>query len=245
MSPAPIQRGRRGSRRAAGQAIVEFALITPVFFLVFFSIVEFALMTASIGSYNFAVREAARIGSIEGPTDSGADGDIVSAVQSHTQGLVMAKPQEVDIYDADPATGQCLNVTSGGADVAAGDASCREDVYTIAAGGTATQTVNNWPYSARNASEGEADYLGVRVGYQYTYLTGFVAGLGSGLSLSTFSVQRIEPVTNFAPHGTFPVTSRGAWARWLGPGAWCAPACTAVARLEPAWGSGVREGGSI
>jgi TadE-like protein len=194
---------RRRSRRrgSAGQAIVEFAMITPVFFLVFFGILEFALITASIGSYDFATREGARMGSVLGRTDSNADNKIINVVLAHVQGIVMAKPQTVYIYDAEPApqaaippapTLECLNVTSGSADVAVGDPNCREDVFTIA-NGTATQTVNNWPPSARNDTEANADYLGVRVDYNYTYVTGFVAGLGSTLGLSTYSVQRIEP----------------------------------------------------
>ncbi|HLY32571.1 MAG TPA: TadE family protein, partial [Ktedonobacterales bacterium] len=44
----------RGLGRSQGQALVEFALVAPIFFLMFFGVIEFALINASIGAYNFA-----------------------------------------------------------------------------------------------------------------------------------------------------------------------------------------------
>lgn len=191
-----VRRTRRRAhgrgRWARGQAIVEFAMITPVFFLVFFGILEFSLITASIGGFNFAAREGALIGSIYGRSSFYGDPDqaMVKAVANRVQGLIMAKAQEIDIYKADPNNGQCL--TSGGADTGVGTSSCLENQYlpdgTPFPGGTIS-----WPLANRNDTLLNADYLGVRVVYQYTYVTGFIGGLGSTLTLSSYSVQRIEP----------------------------------------------------
>jgi TadE-like protein len=220
----PSQRLRRRKRAvSAGQAIVEFALITPVFFLVFFSIVEFALITASIGSYDFATRDGARVGAIFGPTDPCIDTDpgttancqgivsgitgIVATIGGHVQGLVMARATEIDIYDADPSSGQCISSASGTTVVTvAVDASgCYEEAYSLQ-GTSILSTVcpgcTAWPASNRNDSVNNDDYLGVRVLYQYTYVTGFVAGLGTNLSLSATSIQELEPQTTDVQHRT-------------------------------------------
>lgn len=186
---------RRGWR-TRGQAIVEFALITPVFFLVFFGILEFALITASIGSFNFASREGALVGSIYGRSSFYGDPDqaVVTAVRNRVQAVVMAKAMEVDIYKADsntnPSKGNCL--TSAGGDTAVGTAGCLEDQYLIN-GAPLTGGSMSWLPASRNDTLLNADYLGVRVVYQYTYVTGFVGGLGSTLTLTSYSVQRIEP----------------------------------------------------
>jgi Flp pilus assembly protein TadG len=207
--------GRRTSqthprrRRSTGQALVEFALITPVFFLTFFGIVEMALILSSLGSYSFAAREGARVGSVFGRTNPLVDGMVNAAIVSRVQGLVMAKANQIDIYRANPFDGTCYTVTN--ASVAVDNAGCMRDTYTISgttitpqcvassdpttsAGccTTKTGTCTWWP-TLRNDALANADYLGVRVKYQYTFLTAFVSTTGGTISLSTYSVQRIEP----------------------------------------------------
>jgi TadE-like protein len=196
--------------------MVEFALITPVFFLVFFSIVEFALITASIGSYDFAARDGARLGAIVGPTDPNIDTEttpnagIVPTIQGHVQGVVMAKATEIDIYNADPASGLCISSVATAPPVQVDAAGCQEDEYTIGSNWTVTPTLSAWLPGNRNASAGSSgQYLGVRVLYQYTYVTGFVAGLGTPLSLSVTSVQRIEPLTTSVHHRSSPAAFGG------------------------------------
>lgn len=176
---------RRG--RSRGQALVEFALIAPVFFVVFFSTIEFALLTASIGSFNFASRDGARLGSLLGRTDASVDSEVVTVIRGHVYGLVMAKTQEIDIYRS-TSNGQCL--TSGNSTTTVDDASCLKNQYRI--DGSVMGSIQ-WPVSARNDSLQGADYLGVRIVYRYVYLTGFIAGLGTPLNLTATSVQRIEP----------------------------------------------------
>jgi Flp pilus assembly protein TadG len=190
MDETNATRTRRRSRRvrSAGQALVEFGLIAPVFFLIFFGIIEFALLTASIGSFNFAARDAARLGAIKGRTDPNVDSEVVAVVRGHVSGIVMAKGQEIDIYRADPLSGTCLD--TGNNVVAVGSASCEMETCQFSATPNCQGT---WAVDSRDDSQATADYLGVRVIYQYTFLTGFVAGLGSNLNLSTYSVQRIEP----------------------------------------------------
>lgn len=207
-------RGHRG--RSRGQALVEFALVTPVFFLVFFSVIEFALIVASIGSYNFAARDAARLGSILGrqTTTSSTDGQMVGDIRSRVQGLVMAQVQEIDIYRA-ASDGQCLDAATGTAnEVSVDSSSCVKNQYTVT-GAVMSGTSVQWTTDQRDDSLESADYIGVRVIYRYTYLTGFIAAFGSSFNLSATSVQRIEPQEFTGLHGPPPAEAAGSGgARW-------------------------------
>jgi hypothetical protein len=189
-------RSRHPARaRSRGQALVEFSFIVLPFFIIFFSTIEFALIMSSIGSYNFGVRDAARLGSLLGRTSATADSSILQVITNHVSGLVMAKTQEVDIYRA-TSDGQCLTVVAPGtgAGVSVDSGSCLKNEYD--ASGALLNPVGGvapWPPNVRDDSLQSADYLGVRVLYRYTYLTGFIAGVGTPLNLSSTSVQRIEP----------------------------------------------------
>lgn len=166
-------------RRARGQAMVEFALVAPLFFLVFFGFVEFALINASIAGYNFAAKDGARIGSLLGRTDSTVDTQIVTDIRVHVAGIVMAQPIQIEIFKAD----------EGGNPISAGG-SIVENVYDI--NGTAIGTPS-WPVDSRNDTLLDADYLGVKITFKYTYLTSYVSGGNASLTLTANSVQRIEP----------------------------------------------------
>lgn len=77
-----------------GQALPEFALVLPIFLLIFFSIVQFGvLLSAHIGLTN-AVREVARFGS----TIPTSDGSPAGEVNAYLTGKAL--PGQVPTYDA-------------------------------------------------------------------------------------------------------------------------------------------------
>lgn len=166
-------------RRARGQAMVEFALVAPLFFLVFFGFVEFALINASIAGYNFAAKDGARIGSLLGRTDPTVDTQVVTDIRGHVAGVVMAQLIQIEVFKADEGGNP---VISGGSIV--------ENVYDINGNPIGTQS---WPVNQRNDTLLDADYLGVKITFKYTYLTSFISGGNASLTLSASSVQRIEP----------------------------------------------------
>lgn len=182
---APRARGKVATartsprKRSRGQAMVEFALVAPVFFLMFFGLIEYALINSSITTFNFAAKDAARIGSLLGRTDPSVDSQIVNDVIGRSGGLVVAKAQLIEIYRSD-AAGSPPPSTSP-----------VENSYAPVTGSACS--VCNWAVASRNDSLLNADYLGVRVTYIYTYLTAFVSGGASQLQLTALSVQRIEP----------------------------------------------------
>lgn len=193
-------RRRRG--RSNGQAVVEFALVLTFGLLVaFFGTIEFVLFMSSVGSYDFAVREAARVGSVVGRTNPNVDQSIINAVSSRVTGLVAAQMTEVDIYDADPFNGKCYNASSAEPGLTVDDPACQKDQYFFNGSGPlhtlctgpGTGLYCAWPPDLRDDSLADADYLGVRVLYQYTFITAFINSLGAVVNLSTYSVQRIEP----------------------------------------------------
>ena len=55
---------RRG-RRSRGQALVEFALVVPIFFLLLFGFIDIARYVYTTTAYGQAAREGARYGSVE------------------------------------------------------------------------------------------------------------------------------------------------------------------------------------
>lgn len=188
---------RRGCSR--GQSLVEFALIAPVFFVVFFGIIEFAFILTTLSGYNFAAREGARYGSIIGNSDPNADTGILQAIIARTSSLPFGTPITVDIYKANQ-DGTCVGGTVG-------TAGCTEDQYTFSSPTTYSQgpLPLAWTPTSRNDTLIGADYLGVRVLYQYTFVTSFLnyycnpspscttGNAGTHLNLSATSVQRIEP----------------------------------------------------
>lgn len=160
--------------------MVEFALVAPLFFLLFFGFIEYALISASIAGYNFAAKEGARLGSLLGRTDGTVDTQILNSVNQHIAGIVMAKPVTLEIYKSDVAGDYILP----------GNAVAVEDAYSFSSN---SWTVQTWQPNLRNDTLVNADYLGVKITYQYTYLTAFVSGGNSALQLTANSVQRIEP----------------------------------------------------
>lgn len=175
---------RRWRSKRKGQAIVEFALVSGPLFACIFGLIEFALIMTSVGAYNFGAKEGARLGSILGRQSSTVDSQVISLIQSRTSGLAVASISEIDIYDADPYTG---NVKTVGGTV-------MDNVYTFDGSGNITSSSAPWSPDLRNDTLADADYLGVKVTFKYTYLTAFLSGGSTALTLTASSVQRIEPL---------------------------------------------------
>lgn len=180
-APDDSRNGRQaaGRRRERGQAMVEFALVMPLFFLIFFGFIEYAFISASIAGFNFAAKDGARIGSLLGRTDPTVDTQIVTDIRLHVAGIVMAQAVQIEIFKADV-----------GGNPVSGSGGIIENVYDINGNPIGTQS---WPVDLRNDTLLDADYLGVRITFKYTYITAYVSGGNSSLTLTATSVQRIEP----------------------------------------------------
>jgi Flp pilus assembly protein TadG len=81
---------RRQRARSRGQALVEFALVIPIFLLVLFSIVDAARFVYSSNALNEAAREAARQGTVARRPAECTGLDRVACVKALLRGRITA-----------------------------------------------------------------------------------------------------------------------------------------------------------
>ena len=87
-------RSRPNSFRSRGQALVEFAFVAPIFFLLLFAILDFGRYVYYVQILNNAAREGARYAIVHGsgsfvPTGPGSDDPTIAAiVKNYATGVV-------------------------------------------------------------------------------------------------------------------------------------------------------------
>jgi Flp pilus assembly protein TadG len=188
---------------ADGQALVEFAMVIPIFIFMLLAFIEFAFVFNAVLAINFATRDAALIGA-EAGADANADCAILAAIGQDVS--APANPnhiQTVVIYRTD-RTGS-LTAYAGQADtyVRGGSLACHRsdgtpytEDYTLASSGYL-------PISRCNVLSGctggrALDIIGVQVTYTHHWVTP-LRGLGGVSGTSTTITQsnsmRMEPQT--------------------------------------------------
>jgi hypothetical protein len=194
-------------RRSRGQALVEFALVIPVFLLVFVSIAEFSFLFTANSSIGFASHDAVQIAATLGDT-AGADAAVLQRVDQDVAAPAdPTKIVSVDIYwvntafsDARPVAGNenIWNYDGG------------HHLFTLPDGSTIqlpfVSGSSGYPEANRcNVNQGigclsthtQIDTIGVKITYQYVWVTpfpGLIGGSGSGPLLTATNIMRLEPV---------------------------------------------------
>ena len=102
----------KASHRSVGQAMVEFALVAPMFFLLLFSIIDFGRAVYYIQTLNGAAREGARYAIVHGGNSLNPSGPmpptipitpnaydpngvyVVQAVKNYAVGVIDANPAD-------------------------------------------------------------------------------------------------------------------------------------------------------
>lgn len=87
---------RRRRRRAFGQALAEFALVAPIFFLMLFAIIDFGRYVYYVQILNNAAREGARYAIVHGdlgvpstgPPDDLSGAAVKSTVRNYLVGVI-------------------------------------------------------------------------------------------------------------------------------------------------------------
>lgn len=212
MSGLPLRR-RRPRDEERGQALVEFAIILPVFTLFLLIMLELGLAFNHHMTLEYATREGSRTGSAlanGGPTNCvggvdalGIDAQTVAAVQrilkSPGSPIRMSAINEIRLFRADSSGNQIgsqVNVwtyTPGsGPDIDPGPGVDRLDFSQSSAG---------WPVCSRSNGN-NPDSIGVRVRYGYTFQTplGAIAGMFRGapptlLTLDDRTIMALNPVS--------------------------------------------------
>ncbi|MGA8207141.1 MAG: TadE/TadG family type IV pilus assembly protein [Candidatus Dormiibacterota bacterium] len=191
-------RNRRLGQGRRAQATVEFAVIAPIFFVIFFGIINGGLLLYSRN----AVQHAADVGAAQLAAQgsaSGADQAAFTVMDQETglDSVLLTKVTGVTIREEDPVTttaGETLtpDTTGCGANGEGSGYPC-EMQYTEASGVWSCTGTCNWPSVDRQTSQttGLTGYPNfAELVISYTYNT--VGGLAS-FKLTATDVFRLEP----------------------------------------------------
>jgi Flp pilus assembly protein TadG len=170
----------RDRQRPRGQALVEFAIVAPILFFFLLGVVECGLLLFVVGTARFGAGEVARQESESGNAVS-ADQTSIAVLRATAIGTTsLASVTEIDVYRL---------IEQGSGALTADPAhynKYRLDGTVIGA--------TSWPPSMRDVVNGESDFLGVTVFYQYNWKTGiFLAA--HPLQLQQAFEIRLEPQT--------------------------------------------------
>jgi len=168
------------SRRSRGQALVEFTIVAPILFFFLLGVLESGLLIFVVGSARFGIGEVARQESESGNA-ANADQVSIAVLRNTAVGTTsLASVNEVDIYRLIEQANGTLTVDGA-----------HYNKYRL--DGTPIGAVP-WPPSQRNVVNGQSDFLGVTLKYQYNWKTGvFLSAAPLPLS-QTFEI-RLEPQT--------------------------------------------------
>jgi Flp pilus assembly protein TadG len=160
--------------------MVEFAIVAPILFFLLLGIVESGLLLFVVGTARWGGSEVARQ---ESESGNAANADLVSlqTLQKSAMGTTtLAQVNEVDIYRLIVQPNGSLTVDNA-------------HINRYKLDGTPIGVIN-WPPAIRNVRNGQSDFLGVTIKYQYNWKTGvFVSG--SAIQLNQVFEIRLEPQT--------------------------------------------------
>ena len=106
----PSSSANRCRSARSGAAVVEFAVLAPVLFLLIFGMIEYGRMVMVQQLITNASREGARVAILDGMTNA----DVIDAVQSHVGGGVTIADSDVTTTPTDistAASGTSVTVT--------------------------------------------------------------------------------------------------------------------------------------
>ena len=169
---------RRGISSRRAQAMTEFALVAPILLFLLFSVLEGSFLLFTVGTARYATGEAARQLSEDGNAST-ADQKALAVIRKTALATTsLGTVNHVDIYRLIQAGDGTLSVDT-----------TRFNSYKI--DGTAIGTPT-WPATSRDITNGEMDFVGVTVYYQYNWKTGFFSAAGN-LPLNNTVYIRLEP----------------------------------------------------
>jgi Flp pilus assembly protein TadG len=168
------------TKKSRGQAMVEFAIVAPILFFLVLGIFESGLLLFVVGTARFGAGEMARQESESGNAIN-ADSLSLDVLRKTAIGTTtLAQVNEVDIYRLIEQANGTLTVDAA-----------HYNRYQL--NGTPIGAIT-WPSSTRNVTNGQSDFLGVTLKYQYNWKTGVFLSSNSLVLQQTFEI-RLEPQT--------------------------------------------------
>jgi Flp pilus assembly protein TadG len=160
--------------------MTEFAIVAPILFFLLLGIFESGLLLFVVGTARWGASEVARQEAESGNAAS-ADSVSIAVLRASAVGTTtLAKVNEIDIYHLIEQGNGTLTVDAA-----------HYNKYDINATPIGAIT---WPSTSRNVRNGQSDFLGITVKYQYNWKTGvFLAN--APLQLQQTYEIRLEPQT--------------------------------------------------
>ena len=176
----PLRAGARGQR---SQALVEFALVSPVFFLVMFTAIDISRLLYAYTAISSAARDGARTASLSGSTYS--DCQIIQEVELVGQGFPVRMDPNSLVGNSDPNNpGGPLSPTIPPPNVGY--------AYIWPAVATADPPENNCDSGVQRAISPSVKHVAVEVQYHFMPLLPIVSGFASNIIVKTVSVVTTE-----------------------------------------------------
>jgi len=191
------RRARDGER---GAALIEAAILLPLFFMLVFGILEFGFAFRNYLTVANGTRDGARTGTTAG-TVADSDHQVLQAIADSMSAMDQDDIEQIVVFRAtgpdDTVPTSCTLLGSAGQ---SGADAC--NVYTPAqfslaasqfdCGGPGTAPDDDWcPTDREVAVNGPPDYLGVWIKVKYDYITGLFPG--GGMTFTDTTIMRLEP----------------------------------------------------
>jgi hypothetical protein len=180
IEPARKAAGRRSQR---SQALVEFALVSPLFFLIIFGAIDITRILYAYTAISSAARDGARTASLSGSLFS--DCQIIKELELVGQGFPVRMDPNSIVGDSDP------NAPSGPLQPTVPPANVGY-AYIWPAVATAAPADNYCTSSVQRAIAPSVKHVAVEVQYHFTPLLPFVAAFAPNVIIKTVSVVTTE-----------------------------------------------------
>ena len=176
----PVRNVVRGQR---SQALVEFALVSPIFFLVMFTAIDISRLLYAYTAISSAARDGARTASLSGSTYT--DCDIIREVELVGQGFPVQMDPNSLVGNSDPNNPSgSLRPTTPPPNVGY--------AYIWPAVATADPPDNNCDSAVPRAISPDVRHVAVEVQYHFTPLLPIVSGFAANIIVKTVSVVTTE-----------------------------------------------------
>jgi hypothetical protein len=155
--------------------MVEFALVTPIILFLFFAVLEGSLLIFAVGTFRYAGAHGVTVDADAGNATD-ADTQAVTSIRTGPVGTTnLASVTEIDVQCETASLTPCASYSA-------------PNRYLLS--GTALAVP--WPPAIRNVHNGQSDFLGLTIKYQYQWKSGSLIG-ASPLQLTETYHARVEP----------------------------------------------------
>lgn len=160
--------------------MVEFTIVAPLLFFFLLGVLESGLLLFVVGTARFGAGEVARQESESGNA-ANADQASIAVLRGTAIGTTsLATINEIDVYHLIEQSNGTLTVDPA-----------HYNRYRL--DGSAIGVIT-WPPAMRNVVNGQSDFVGININYQYNWKTGVFLASSPLKLVQTFEI-RLEPQT--------------------------------------------------